>query len=102
MWKRRQAQGGVTDRMSFGAKLRHDGSRYERERRLLSNVISVGDFAGVYDRHTVDSELTCGCHRARFCAGKSILRSSDSTLREDLEMYFQICSKLPAKWEPLR
>ena len=46
--------------MSFGAKLLHDESRYERERRLLSNVSSVGDLAGVYDRHMVDSELTCG------------------------------------------
>ena len=25
-----------------------------------------------------------------------------STLHEDLEMYSQICPKLPAKWEPLR
>ena len=55
--------------MSFGAKLLHDESRYERERRLLSNVSSVGDLAGVYDRHMVDSELTCGCQRAEFCAG---------------------------------
>ena len=51
---------------AFGAKLLRDVFRYERERRLLSNVSSVGDLAGVYDRHMVDSELTCGCQRAEF------------------------------------